>query len=173
MKPIQINALSLTSIEKAIADIEAFKKKLKRLEEELPKVLAEFGKDFAQAEYNNAWYDVLWDGEPTSANISVTTEPVEHGFRVRADGAEVCFVEFGAGVFFEKAGLVYKGERPPEIDGIGEYGYGLGKNDLWSFEDSKKNRQVTYGTPPSNTMYYTGEEIRRRVEETARRILND
>lgn len=169
---IRINALSLMSIEKALADIEALKKKIKRLEEELPKQLAEFGKDYAQAEFNDALYDVLWDGEPLSASIVVSTDPTEHGFIVRADGAEVCYVEFGAGVFFESAGLVYEGERPPGIDGIGQHGE-LGKQELWTFQDGNGQTQVTYGTPPNNVMYHMGEEIRRRVEETARRILND
>ena len=172
MKPIQINALSLTSIEKAIADIEAFKKKLKRLEEELPKALAEFGQAYAQSAYDTNIYNVFWDNSFDTPNITVTTEQVDHGYRVRADGQEVCFVEFGAGVFFNGSGA-YEGELPEGIVGIGEYGYGLGKNDLWAFEDTSGKRQVTHGTPASNTMYYTGEEIRRRVEETARRILND
>lgn len=171
-KTIRINVLSLASVEKAISDIEAFQEKLKRLEEELPKELAEFGVEYAQAAYDMSIYNVLWDNSSSTPNISVTAEPIEHGYRVLANGQEVCFVEFGAGVFFNGGGA-YEGELPPGIVGIGEYGFGLGKNDVWAFDDANGERQVTHGTPASNAMYYTGEEIRRRVEETARRILND
>ena len=169
---VTINALSMTSIYDALFNLEQFKKRLERLKTELPKSLADFGKVYAQAAYNMNIYNVLWDNSFETPHISVTTEPIEHGYRVLANGQEVCFVEFGAGVFFNGSGA-YEGKLPPGIVGIGEYGYGLGKNELWAFKDAKGDKQVTHGTPASNTMYYTGQEIRRRIEEEARRILND
>lgn len=170
---ITVDVLSKESIEAAIKAVEAFGEKVKKLETELPKALAEFGKVQARAEYDWAPYNLFWDNTwDDTPSISVRAEQTDKGWSVIANGEEVCFLEFGAGVFFEQAGNVYQGTRPPGVVGIGEYGYGLGKNELWSFEKGGA-KQWTHGTPPSNALYHTAEEIKRRVEETARRILND
>lgn len=168
---ITINPLSIASIEDAKKDLVEYQDKLKKLAEELPKALAEFGAEYAQEAYNTTIHNVYWDGSTDPANISVTAEQTDNGWRVLADGAEVCFVEFGAGVYFnaDGGGLF---ERPEGVVGIGEYGKGNGKNDVWAF-GSGKNRKVTYGTPASNVLYYTAEEIKSRIEETARRILSN
>lgn len=168
---ITINPLSLVSIEQAIKDITAYRTKLKRLEEELPKALAEFGATYAQAAYDTNIHNVYWDGKSDHTNIKVTAEPTEKGWRVLAEGDEVCFVEFGAGVFFNADGGGMF-ERPEGVVGIGEYGAGNGKNDVWAF-GSGKSRKVTYGTPASNTLYFTAREIEDRIVETARRILTN
>lgn len=169
---ITINPFSLTSIEKAQAQLEKFKTKVKRLETELPKALAELGATVAKANFASAPYDILLSGSWSVPNISVTAEPMENGWRVLASGAEVCFVEFGAGVWFNGGGETYLGKRPDGVVGIGEYGSGHGKQDVWVF-GSGENKTFTNGTPASNAMYYTAEEMKRLVVEEARRILND
>lgn len=168
---IKVNPFSLVSIENAIKDVVAYKTKLEKLAEELPKALAEFGAEYAQASYDSNIHNVYWDGTSDPANITVTAVPSEHGWKVLAEGEEVCFVEFGAGVFFnaDGGGLL---ERPPGVVGIGEYGQGNGQYDVWAF-GTGKNRKVTYGTPASNTLYFTAREIEDRIVETARRILTN
>jgi hypothetical protein len=173
---ITINPLSLVSIEQAIKDITAYRTKLKRLEEELPKALAEFGAEYAKVGYSTTYHNLYWD--PSSdglktdpANITVTAKPTDKGWQVLAEGEEVCFVEFGAGVFLNADGGGMF-ERPEGVVGIGEYGQGKGKNNVWAF-GSGKNRKITYGTKAANVLYFTAKEIEDRIVETARRILTD
>lgn len=169
---IKINPLSLASIEKAQAQLEAFKTKLKRLETELPRVLAEYGATVAKANFASAPYDILLNGSWSNANINVSAEQTANGWRVLASGKEVCFVEFGAGVWFNGSGETYLGTRPDGVVGIGEYGQGRGKQNVWVF-GSGNDTVFTQGTPASNAMYFTAEEMKRRIVDEARRILND
>lgn len=168
---LTINPLSIASIENTINVLDRYVTILKKLEEELPKALAEFGKVYAQANYNTAPMDIAPSGGWDSANITVDAVPVEGGFAVQANGKDVCFVEFGAGVYYNGSES-YLGNRPPNVAGIGQYGHGRGKQDMWVFErDGEK--VWTHGTPASNTLYYTAQEMRNRVAEEARKILND
>lgn len=167
---ITINAFSLSSVKDAVLHLRKYAAKLKRLEEELPKALAEFGAVQAQAKYDAAPYNLRPSGWTDQPQITVTAEPAENGWRVRANGQEVCFVEFGAGVYYNGGNSSYLGTRPPGIVGIGEYGTGRGKQDMWAFGNPA---EWTHGTPASNSLYYTAREIEARIEETARKILND
>lgn len=169
---ITINPFSLTSIEKAQAQLETFKAKLKRLETELPRVLAEYGATVAKANFASAPYDILLNGSWSNANINVSAEQTDNGWRVLASGREVCFVEFGAGVWYNGGGETYLGTRPNGIVGIGEYGSGHGKQNVWAF-GTGDDKTFTQGTPASNAMYYTAEELKRRIVDEARRILSD
>lgn len=173
---IKVNPFSLVSIEKAIKDVTAYKAKLEKLAEELPKALAEFGAEYAQVSYDSTYHNLYWDAttdglKTDPANIKVTAEPTDKGWRVLAEGREVCFVEFGAGVYLnaDGGGLL---ERPPGVVGIGEYGQGNGMYDAWAF-GSGKNRKVTHGTKAANVLYFTTREIEDRIVETARRILTN
>lgn len=168
---ITINPLSLKSVDSAISRIDAFTKKLKKLDTELPRVLAEYGAEGAQVRFDTAIYDVLLNGAGTIADIRVTAEPIPDGFAVVANGREVCFVEFGAGVHFNGAES-YKGTRPAEVKGIGQFGQGKGKQNVWGYYNGfSGNLSLTYGTPASNAMYYTTRDMKRRLSATARRIL--
>ena len=170
---IAIDPLSESSWNAAIAQLEKYEKKIRQLETELPKALAELGETEAQVRFNSACYDILISGIWDTPNISVTAEPTEKGFAVVASGHEVCFVEFGAGVYYNGAGS-YLGTRPPGVVGIGEYGSGLGKRWAWAFTDAVTGeKKITRGTPANDCMYFTAAEMRRRIADTARRILKN
>ena len=169
---VQINALSMTSIYDSLFDLEKFRKKLEKLATELPKSLAEIGAEFAKVQFSTSVYDILLSGSWSTPNITVTAEPIENGFKVVASGKEVCFVEFGAGVWYNGNNSSYLGRRPAGIVGIGKFGKGNGKRDFWVFKDGN-DRVFTNGTPANNCMYYTKKEIANRIKETARRILNE
>lgn len=180
MKPttITVDVLSLKSIDKAIKDIEKYIEKIKRLETELPKVLAEFGREDAQMRFDYSVYDIyggsfgLEAGTGGGTDVEVRVEEIENGFAIVAEGEHVCFVEFGAGVFYNGEDA-YLGERPEGIVGIGEFGQGKGKRKSWFFTDEFGVTHMSRGTPASNSMYFTMRDIEDRVAEEARRILND
>lgn len=168
---IKIDATSTRSILSALEQFERYISRIERLKTELPKALAEFGKVYAQDGYDSAYHNLFIGEDPGPTNINVTVKQTENGWSIIANGAEVCFVEFGAGVYLNSEG--YLGEKPPGIVGYGEWGLGLGKNEHWYFKDSKDDIHITYGTKASNVLYYTAEEMRRRIEKEARRILAD
>lgn len=169
---ITINPMSPSSVANAYECIEKYIAKVKRLEAELPRVLAEYGATVAKANFASAPYDILLSGSWSNANINVTAEQTDNGWRVLASGREVCFVEFGAGVWYNGGGETYLGTRPNGVVGIGEYGSGHGKQNVWVF-GTGEDKTFTQGTPASNAMYYTAEELKRRIVDEARRILND
>lgn len=155
----------------AIKRLYEYRRKVARLKEELPKALAEYGVTEAQTLYGKGVYDILLSGQFSQPNISVSAEQRENGWAVVANGKEVCFVEFGAGVYYT-GGESYLGTRPPGIVGIGQYGKGHGKQNAWGFKDADGEVYITQGTPANNTMYFTAKAMRERIEETARSILN-
>ena len=177
---VTVNVLSLISVENAIKDLDRYIDKLKQLEEELPVALAEYGVPIAQMLYTNAAYDVFvhsgtdpYDDamQAGAKDIEVTMEKGDKGAWIVAKGEKVLFVEFGAGVYFN-GDESYLGTRPEGISNIGEYGSGLGSNPVWGFSD-EYGHHVTHGTPASNAMYFTEQEVIEHIAEVARRILND
>ena len=178
---INVNVMSVLSIEHAMEDLFFFLKKIEQLAEELPKALAEYGVPIAQVLYDNAAYDIYahWGTDPYESpmqaehpDIKVTMESDGRGMSIVARGEKVLFVEFGAGVFYNgEEG--YLGVRPDGVVGIGEYGKGYGNQKVWWFTDDAGERHVTSGTPASNAMYFTTQEVIEHVEEVARRILNN
>lgn len=169
---VKINALSMTSVYDALFDLEKFRKKLDKLATELPKALAAYGMVGASTRFEAGTYNILLSGSWSTPNIWVSAEPIENGWRIVANGKEVCFVEFGAGVYYNGGNSSYLGRRPKGIVGIGKFGKGHGKQDVWVFTEGN-DTIFTQGTPANNALYYTGQEIRRRIEEEARRILNE
>lgn len=169
---ITINIFSKNSVDAAADKLRRYAALVKKLEEELPKRLVAYGVPVAQVLFDNAAYDIDVGGLGTHPEITVTAEPRENGYAVVANGQEVCFVEFGAGVFFNGSGGTYKGTRPPEIVGIGEYGKGYGKRRAWAYVNEAGIKVIARGTPASNSMYFTAQEMRARIAETAKEILN-
>lgn len=168
--------LSINGISKAIDMVDLYIKKLDRLVKELPEALARYGEVQAQAKYNTAAYNILLydsqgnlDGSGSHPDIFVHAESEGDGWRVYADGVEVCFVEFGAGVYYNGDGGNYQGKRPPGVVGIGQFGKGQGKKTQWGIPGGA----VTRGTPASNALYFTMQDMKEKIEEEARRILND
>ena len=179
---VYVNVLSTISVDNAVKEIDRFISKIKRLEEELPKALAEYGVPVAQMLYDSAAYDIFahWgtnpDESPVQAphpDIKVSVESDGSGVSIVARGEKVLFVEFGAGVFYNgEEG--YLGKRPEGVVGIGEYGKGYGNRKVWGFTDKETGEHhVTSGTPASNAMYFTTQEVVEHVAEVARRILNN
>ena len=175
---ITINALAMTSVYDALFDLNKFRKKLERLATELPQVLAYYGRVGASVRFAEAPYNIFPSGQWDHPHIKVTAEEFSAddrtGWRILADGKDVCFVEFGAGVYYTGGNSAYLGRRPRGIVGIGQYGEGHGKQDMWVFKDKSTGEKVfTHGTPASNAMFYTSQELRNRIAEEAGRILNE
>ena len=169
---ISVNVLNPKSIQNAVDKLRAYAAKLRKLEEELPKALCDIGKVTAKANFDSAPYDILLSGGWSNANIFVDAVQTDEGWSVTANGEEVCFIEFGAGVWYNGAES-YQGTRPDGVVGIGEYGKGQGKRNVWAFINKAGEKTFTQGTPASNAMYYASQEMRRRIVDEARRLLTN
>ena len=161
MKEIVVDIFDTASIDNAIAEIEAYKKRVERLEGYLRK-LTELGAKVAEEAFRSA---ALYGGKDI---VTVDIEPIKDGYAIKARGSQVAFIEFGAGVYYNGA-EPYLGERPEGIVGIGEYGYGLGALPEWSYTDDNGERVHTHGTPASQGMYFA----QKAMAEEAQRIFNE
>lgn len=172
MQTVSIDLMSPRSVDAAVSKINAYIRKLQRLAEELPKALAGFGVTRAEIRYSNAVGNIFLSGSWETPFIDVHAEPIDGGWAVVANGEQVCFVEFGAGVYYNGDDS-YLGERPEGIVGIGEYGEGKGKRPFWVYVDDDGEKHYTQGTPANNTLFFTAQEMRSVIEEAARKILNN
>lgn len=140
--------------------------------DEFLKRLAEVVYEVADDRYTEAFIAYQLKGDKTDIyyepDITVSIEPIKNGYRVVAAGEEVLFVEFGAGVHYNGSDA-YPGTRPEGVVGIGEYGRGLGKNQMWFFSKDGEHR-VSYGNPPFPAMYYANEELQRQIERIAKEV---
>lgn len=164
------------SIEQAIKEVERYKAWVTRKTNELTERLATIGAREASIRFSAAPYDGTNDSE-------VSIEPIEGGYRVVAAGQAVCFIEFGAGVYYNAADS-YPLSRPDGIVGIGEYGQGKGKRRRWGYygdnpgtngvvrQNVRNGKTVilTKGNPASMPMWYASREMHDNVLSIAREV---
>lgn len=103
-------------------------------------------------------------GEPVDCHA----EPTKNGWKIVAEGKDVCFIEFGAGVYYNGT-EPYPISRPNGISNIGEFGKGRGKQEGWWYGD----HQYTHGTPAAMPMYHASKEILDSIETIANEVFND
>lgn len=160
---ITINPFDEKSIAKAIKDLQEYKNSIKSKERIFLEKLAELGAENARAEFGMAVLDFTTD-------IQVYTEIEGNRAYIIAEGEQVAFVEFGAGV---KLGYGYPGERPEGIVGIGEYGRGHGMNpNGWSYIGKDGEVHHSDGNRPASAMYDTVLVLAEKITEIAREVFS-
>lgn len=164
--------LSQKGIDKAIKELNDYKKWLKDCTEKFLKALADEGAQIATAKFQRAVYDGTND-----VKVSVENRE-ENTVAVVAVGSAVLFIEFGTGVKYP--------DNHPEAgkNGFtcGGYGYHLGRlKNGWRYTGNPgSNGEVitsgehagevhTYGNPANMSMYQTVRELEEHFEEIARR----
>ena len=174
MATITIDPFDLKSIDKAIKAVNAFEKKYEKNVEEYKKRLAEECASYAQANFDNSWYnDYVDNGEDTYAfsaktpNVICYSEEEQGKVVVKAEGDEAVWVEFGAGVHYN---LNLGGNPNPFWDntslaGIGQYGYGQGKNHAWIAPNG-----MTRGTKAQMPMYNACIQTEQVAEDIAKEV---
>jgi hypothetical protein len=167
---VTINPLDPISIAKAQKRIMEYQKWIERKERELLDRLAMYGATrvslgFARAIYDEQGHDIKMSVE-MNGNVA----------KIIAQGEDVCFVEFGAGIRYGEGypstSPSGKGSgRPRGVVGIGEYGKGKGKNPKgWWYTGDDGDGHHTYGNPPSMTMWKTSVELREIISDIAREV---
>ena len=166
-------SLNEQSIDRAIKELDNYKKWFVDKTKEFLKALADEGVQIASAKFAKAVYDGTND---VSCSVE---ERGENKIAVVAVGSATLFIEFGTGV-------KYPDNHPEAAEhGMirGGYGYRLGRLEKgWRYTgDPGSNGEVitegkhagqvhTYGNPANMCMYQTVRELQEKFEEIARRV---
>ena len=165
--------LNEASINRAIKELEDYKKWLLSKTKEFLKALADEGVEIANTKFAKAVYDGTND---VSCSVE---ERGDNKIAVVAVGGATLFIEFGTGVKYP--------DNHPEAGkhGMvrGQYGHKLGRLPQgWRYEgDPGSNGEVitegkhvgevhTYGNPANMCLYMTVRELAEKFEEIARRV---
>ena len=164
MKKITLS-LNTGSIVDAIKELNEYRAWVKRKTKQLTERLAMIGAREATVRFSRAYYTGKND-------VSVNAEPTKNGWKITAEGEAVCFIEFGAGVYYNGT-EPYPMDRPSGVVGIGEYGSGRGKQDSWVYNDESGEPVWTHGTPAAMPMYYATREMEQEILTIAREVFKD
>ena len=156
--------LDKQDIDRAIKELNAYKKDFLRREKQLIEGLAEIGLKEASVRFTTAMYDGTND-------VSVQLDETKDGYVIVANGQAVAFIEFGAGVYHNGT-EPYPNPRPEGIVGIGEYGKGMGKRKAWGYESENGEIVITRGNPAAMPMWYASEEIKNSVLKVAKEVFS-
>lgn len=152
--------LSESGIQKIQDELTVYRKWQEEKARELAERLASLGATVASIRFSRAVYTGPKD-------VDVTVEELPNGYKVKADGESVLFIEFGSGVTY--------GYGHPEA---GEFGMGPGTYpDGKGHWDDPKGWYLpksaggghTFGNPPAMPMY----EARKAIEQELPRIVKE
>lgn len=152
--------LSESGIQKIQDELMVYRKWQEEKARELAERLAALGATVASIRFSRAVYTGKKD-------VEVTVEALPNGYKVKADGESVLFIEFGSGVTY--------GYGHPEA---GEFGMGPGTypNGKGHWNDPKgwylpksAGGGHTFGNPPAMPMY----EARKAIEQELPRIVKE
>ena len=152
--------LSESGIQKIQDELTVYRKWQEEKARELAERLAVLGATVASIRFSRAVYTGKKD-------VEVTVEELPNGYKVKADGESVLFIEFGSGVTY--------GYGHPEA---GEFGMGPGTYpDGKGHWDDPKGWYLpksaggghTFGNPPAMPMY----EARKAIEQELPRIVKE
>ena len=152
--------LSESGIQKIQDELMVYRKWQEEKARELAERLAALGATVASVRFSRAVYTGKKD-------VEVTVEGLPNGYKVKADGESVLFIEFGSGVTY--------GYGHPEA---GEFGMGPGTYpDGKGHWDDPKGWYLpksaggghTFGNPPAMPMY----EARKAIEQELPRIVKE
>lgn len=174
MKQITVT-LNQNSINRAIKECDKFQKWLAKQVPKFLEEIAKLGLQIANVRFANAQYD-------GDNDVKCTIEKRgENCVAIVATGNATLFIEFGTGITYPDN----HPEKPSEIAGRGEYGYGLGKMQKgWRYQGNKGTNGVvipkgkphagevwTLGNPANMPMYFTVSQLQQEFERIARKIL--
>lgn len=153
-KVIRIS-LSEKDIDRAIKELEQYKREIIRKTELLRTKIAERIANLAQSGFNGAVVDDLTEesGGARKAEVQVSIDERENVSVVIAAGEDAVWAEFGAGVYHN--GSVGSSPHPKGQElglTIGGYGKGMGKRQVWGFYEDGELK-LTHGAPATMPMY--------------------
>lgn len=140
--------LTESGIDKAIKELEEYKKDIKRKTAFLQDRMAKRIEEEADKGFASAVVDDLVRGGYQKPDVTVNYTTKGDISVVVAQGEDAVWVEFGAGVYHNGNLGSSPHPRGSELGmTIGGYGQGKGKQKSWGFKDADGTLHVTRGTP--------------------------
>lgn len=172
-KVIRIS-LSEKDIERAIKELEQYKRDIIRKTELLRTKIAERIANLAQSGFNGAVVDDLTEesGGARKAEVQVSIDERENVSVVIAAGEDAVWAEFGAGVYHN--GSVGSSPHPKGQElglTIGGYGKGMGKRQVWGFYEDGELK-LTHGAPATMPMYNAMKIVCDEIVAIAKEVFN-
>lgn len=164
--------LSTSEVNRALKELETYKKELIRRTELLSKRIAERIAIESESGFAGAIVDDLLNGGQRTAEVSVSVESQGNISVVIANGEDAIWVEFGTGVYHN--GSVGSSPHPKGAElgfTIGGYGKGMGKKETWGFYEDGELR-LTHGTPATMPMYNAVRTVCKEIVQIAREVFN-
>lgn len=166
--------LSEKDIDRAIKELEQYKREIIRKTELLRKKIAERIGTLAQSGFNGAVVDDLTDesGGARRAEVQVSIDERENVSVVIAAGEDAVWAEFGAGVYHN--GSVGSSPHPKGQElglTIGGYGKGMGKRQVWGFYEDGELK-LTHGAPATMPMYNAMKIVCDEIVAIAKEVFN-
>lgn len=173
MKTTKISfGLSEKEIDRALKELEAYKRDLIRKTELLRERIAAQIANEAQSGFNGALVDDLLKGGKRYAEVDVTVTDKDNISVVIANGEDAVWAEFGSGVFHNGAAGSSPHPKGQELGfTIGGYGKGMGKREIWGFYEDGELR-LTHGAPATMPMYRAVQSVIDNLPELARQIFS-
>lgn len=167
MKKIKFS-FSTKSIDRAIKELEDYKKSLRAKNQLFVERLSMLGLTVASMKVRQAKgdddKDVQYEAKFNSSGSIVSAELI-------LNGKDAVFIEFGAGIHYN--GSVGTSPHPKGNElgyTIGSYGKGKGANDYWYYTDSNGVGKRSMGTEATMPLYSASLEIIRQVASIAREV---
>lgn len=167
MRTIEIDPFKQSDINKAIKKLKEYSVWVQQKSEELIDRLADIGVEVASITFDNNFEPYVSNNIQHDVHVYKLRDG--NGYAISAQGKDVCFLEFGAGVYYNGSGM-YPTQTPNEIVGIGEYGHGWGKRRGWVFKDTNGNAVFTRGNPPAMAMWQSEQAMIDAVTSVAREV---
>lgn len=167
MKRLSAN-LSYKSLTQLLKDIEDYQKNwLPRKVDEFASELAKVGRDEASRLYSQG------GGSPIPPDVTVTAVKLEDGkYAIVANGTQVCFLEFGAGVYATSS-HPYSSEVPFEVY-PGSYSENHGHTfEDWLNSNSPNKGEYKFNTVPTRALLSAYNEMVRRSREVAQKVFKN
>ena len=168
--------LSTKSIDKAIKELERYKKDFQKKVDLLRKRLADEIGNLSQAGFNGSGVDDNIRGGTRPAEVTVEVSHDGTVSIVLAKGADAVWCEFGAGVYHN--GSVGSSPNPYGSElglTIGSYGDGHGKQEVWGYYETPGDPStlvLTHGTQATMPMYNAVQAIVPQVVKIAREVFS-
>jgi hypothetical protein len=166
--------LSVTGIDRAIKELENYKKDLARKTGLLREKITEMIAQEAKSGFTGAVVDDLLKGGGRLAQVTVTTDERENVSVVIAGGEDAVWVEFGAGVYHNGPAGSSPNPLGAELNfTIGGYNKGLGQRRVWGFyegEGEGRELRLTHGTPAVMPMYNAVKTVCDNIADIAKEI---
>ena len=166
--------LSASEIQRAISEVETFKKDFLEKVDTYRKRIAEEIAVQASTYFESSVIDDVINGSPRKPEVTVDWSDDGKIAVVVANGEDAVWCEFGSGVYHN--GSVGSSPHPKGSElgfTIGSYGKGRGQQKVWGYytdPESKTGLVLTHGTPASMPMYNAAQDVLRKSVQIAREV---